>query len=307
MQINGTVTFDFDPVPGPQGPQGPAGPAGPTDPTIYTRLAALEAAVFPTTPPPPPPPPPPPSTTLNIGAFFAENPNDFPAFKAKGLTHVHIWAQPNDPGTTAKLDAAHAAGLKVWLGVTWMFDNNVYHPERINGLMDPYKNHPALAGWYAYDEPNYNPAVSVANVQTLYNAIKAKDSNPAHPVIATMAFGQSTSGSQYLPYLDHRWWDYYPISAGPASWYKGNFESWLAATSAGNKPAGGVVQTFSWPGQRIPTPAEVQTMAVDAVLVQPGPVKTVVFYAMDGQLRTNAPLWDGLATITAAMRAAAGV
>jgi hypothetical protein len=276
---------------GPAGPQGPAGTCSGTCPT-----------------------PPPPTTTsaLIIGASYAENPADYPALKAKGLTHVHVWAQPNSSGTTARLDAAHAAGLKVWLDINWVFEGGVYRPERRAGMMDPYKTHPALAGWYAYDEPNWGSGFSVSNVATYYNALKAAD--PNHPVITTMAFGQSTSGAQFLPYLDQRWWDYYPIPAGPAEWFKGHFLTWLSATAAGAKPAGGVVQTFSWgntfpeyPG-RMPTVAEVQTMAVDAVLAQGNaPVKSVIFYKMDGSLRADANLWNNLGTITAAMRAAAGV
>lgn len=117
--------------------------------------------------------------------------------KAAGfnLVHHYIWEDyPDDDGAREYLDAAHALGLKVFMGFDrglisgeGLVQMNLAHlAERVAKLRD----HPALLAWYLFDEPDHDHQyISPRNLKILYDTLKGLD--PYHPVVVTFAWPDS--------------------------------------------------------------------------------------------------------------------
>ena len=126
-----------------------------------------------------------------------------------------------------------------------------------------FKDHPALAGWYLYDEPEYHP-VTPAQMDAAYGAIKEVDT--VHPVtFAAPGFGPNYT---FLGALDYGILDPYPIPFAPPDAILSN----LAQANLAGKPFELVVQAYQpdlngyWPGfdpgvSRFPSRDETRDLA----------------------------------------------
>ena len=129
---------------------------------------------------------------LPLGMYHVPIPQ-LPRVKQAGFDTVHLytWEGSQDDATArAYLDAAHANGLRVFIGFdrglssgSGLVQMNLDHVARRIGAL---RDHPALLAWYLFDEPDLSHQyVSPANLRKLYEFIKALD--PYHPVIVTFA------------------------------------------------------------------------------------------------------------------------
>ena len=112
---------------------------------------------------------------------------------------------------TSVLNYAQSKGIKVLLHGTWTSDSSVL-AARINAV----KNHAAVYGYYLYDEPELD-GTTPAQLLERYNAIKALDSNPNHPIITTFTSmliqGKGDRITPYLPATDIQAIDCYMVHA----------------------------------------------------------------------------------------------
>jgi hypothetical protein len=115
----------------------------------------------------------------------------------------------------AYLDAAEAKGVKVFLEPLrdWIRQENW---KELKDWVKAFKDHPAVYGWYAYDEPEVAqpPAgkdhiVPPERMAAAYRAIKEVD--PKKPV--AIVFNNLGVVPKYAPALDILMWDEYPATA----------------------------------------------------------------------------------------------
>lgn len=137
-----------------------------------------------------------------LGLYCVEDPLDFPEIAAAGFNLVQPWRfeggyDERYPATVeaalAYLDAAQEQGLRVFMSLPLYDEQSSYYSrfvdpdgrrrgfaairERVSRLRD----HPALFGWYLFDEPDHPLApVDPADLRRGYDEIKLAD--PAHPV-----------------------------------------------------------------------------------------------------------------------------
>jgi hypothetical protein len=106
------------------------------------------------------------------------------------------------------LDSAVACGIKVVLG----FDELVeaFNMEAVTARVNAFKDHPALGGWYIFDEPwdDYK----IYHCQTTADIIRAVSSKPIY--IDFAAGGLDTLPYNYRNTYDIMLFDYYPFSTG---------------------------------------------------------------------------------------------
>lgn len=136
-----------------------------------------------------------------------------------------------------------------------------------------YKDHPAVAGWYLYDEPAANE-ISPQTLEISYQAIKAEDTN--HPVAIVFASSQGAKVPQYWNAMDIYMIDRYPLFYGKPEFDNlYDFGQWMqqAASYAGDKPFWPVLQGYGEQedgkpkfDRRLPTAAEERYMFYTAVL-----------------------------------------
>lgn len=121
----------------------------------------------------------------------------------------------NDPGkrqmVTNWMNAAQAAGLKVILDVHSRVEEG--DMDGLTLMVNLFKDHPALNGWYTSDEPS-NPDTLLAHCQTAYNNIRTLGSTK--PVF--ICFADNNLDVNY-PYLyrnayDVMMFDKYPFGVG---------------------------------------------------------------------------------------------
>ena len=146
--------------------------------------------------------------------------DDMAAAEALGfdLIHNYRFESSQDNGAAREyLDAAEEHGLKVFMG----FDRGIGSSnglmqgnlrtlcERVGALMD----HPALAAWYLYDEPEIgHQYVSPSQLRTYYETIKGLD--PYHPVCVVSGLSDP---SDYLGAFDWFWSEEYTTARAVAS------------------------------------------------------------------------------------------
>jgi len=182
----------------------------------------------------------------------------------------------------AKLDAAHARGLRcwVWLGSLPNLPPQANSPREqlltkvVNGL----KGHPALGAWKGWDEPAWGK-VPVAGLTRAYRKIKALD--PNHPVVIIQApRGTVAELTPYRPTFDVTGADIYPVSYPPGTHAGGRNRDVSVVgditrkmvSAAGAKPVWTTLQ-IAWSGvtkpgsvPRFPTLLEERFMAYQAVV-----------------------------------------
>lgn len=136
------------------------------------------------------------------------------------MTHVRLghaqWDEELVEGQVAaeraKLDAAHAHGLRgwVWLGKAPRVPPN----ERLlSAIVDGLKGHPGLGAWKGWDEPAW-AGVPAAPLRQAYTRIKQLDSK--HPVVIIQApRGTAAELARYRGSFDVTGADVYPVSYPP--------------------------------------------------------------------------------------------
>ncbi len=97
-----------------------------------------------------------------------------------GNTILAYWGTNSHFGRDQFLREAEAGGMRVIVGIDEAFINPVF-PVDVPGIIDlvnTYKDYSAVAGWYTADEPWYVQGISLAKMQTAYDAIKTVDTKP---------------------------------------------------------------------------------------------------------------------------------
>lgn len=110
-------------------------------------------------------------------------------------------------------------------------------------LVNAWKSHPAIVGWFLLDEPQLN-RIPVAEQRQFYNAIKSAD--PSHPLY-TCWMADPKSGEYYAADVcDIHMVDYYPIIKGYPDWralIRNHLDAWINST--GNRDIIPILQGFS--------------------------------------------------------------
>ena len=150
------------------------------------------------------------------------------------------------------LDIANSAGLKVILEP---FRESIKKQDfaEITAFIRTFKNHPAVAGWYSYDEPVYNN-ISVQLLENVYRLIKTED--PIHPVILDFSGSRSHNLTRYRNSFDICQINQYPLQKkSNALEVLSNVQSEIQAVDrlTNNEPFWLVVQSFQDKKWRLPT------------------------------------------------------
>lgn len=191
----------------------------------------------------------------------------------EGINFLIPYTQSYDrPTIETYLNNARQNGIKVFLEP---YREPVRNEDAaaVAEFVRTYKNHPAVAGWYLYDEPAANK-VSPQTLEISYQAIKAED--PNHPIAIVFASSQTAKVPQYLNAMDIYMIDRYPLFYGKPEFDNlHNFGQWMqqAASYAGDKPFWPVLQGYGEGedgkpqyNRRLPTAAEERYMFYTAVL-----------------------------------------
>lgn len=168
----------------------------------------------------------------NIGWYVNGDSNDaakLSSFASAGATLMNsassAWYYTGQPYIlTNYLNAAQNVGIKVFMSVS----SAPLTDSQITGLVNLVKNHPAIAGYYIADEPELGHGTP-ADIQRIYDLVKAADPNPAHP--AMIAFCTISQSGSYMPYLDMVGEDYYPAGTNSAlgsfgGQIPGSYDAW---------------------------------------------------------------------------------
>jgi hypothetical protein len=135
-------------------------------------------------------------TSQPYGVYYA-GVQDYTQLAGMGVNLVVL---PYYRGIRAELDVAYRNGVRVMvIGADWITGEGQYarvRPVLINRQIGQIRDHPALWGYYAVDEPAHR-AIPLTVLQQLYASIKQQDAR--HPVM--VVFDQVASfGSKWNPY-----------------------------------------------------------------------------------------------------------
>ena len=191
----------------------------------------------------------------------------------EGINFLIPYSHSNQqPTIMAYLDAAQKNGIKVFLE-PYRQPVETGNAAEVTKFVKTYKNHPAVAGWYAYDEPATNDKVLPATLEITYQAIKAED--PKRPVAVVFAGSQIAKIPQYWNAMDICMVDRYPFFYNKPEFDNlSDFGAWMqkAAYYAGNKPFLPVLQAYGEQedgkpqyNRRLPTAAEERYMMYTAI------------------------------------------
>ena len=137
-------------------------------------------------------------------------PNDPTGIAAHGgNVSVAYWGSSDASLRNAYLYYAAEAGVRVIMEI----DPALITAEDVAGIrniVSTYDDHPAVAGWYTYDEPNPD-IVPLSMLQTAYDAIKLESSKP---VTICIAGPESGSPVIYKTAYDLFFGDWYPARVG---------------------------------------------------------------------------------------------
>jgi hypothetical protein len=175
----------------------------------------------------------------------------------------------NKHNIKAYLDAAQKVGVKLSL--------EIYSPlvetGNISGVRDfirTYKSHPAVYGWYLYDEPDLKKPTPLSPdlLTNVYQAIKAEDKSK--PV--ALIFNDPNKIEYYSNAMDILMWDSYPCEEGVSEFqwvnsYRLTLNKVVAIAYAKNKIFWNVLQAYGTENnKRFPTKAEFRYMFYLSVL-----------------------------------------
>lgn len=158
---------------------------------------------------------------------------------------------------------------------------------------------PALLGFTLMDDSNYNSTPpAVADLQATYKALA-----PDKLTGITLALANDRPESGFFGVSDSVSNMSYPIGGTDeiAVVYGVMRQTVVQAARRGVVPLA-TLQSFAWPGQRRPTPAELRNMTYQAVLAG---VKGVVYYAYrsgGNRITDDGPLWQETQSLAAEIR-----
>ena len=230
---------------------------------------------------------------LNLGGVKAADldPRQFPAVERSPFNFVLSY---NQGVTPEYLDEFDRRGLKViaalcsvWHDIVPWFGAFVHTPEEersyLENLVGSVRNHPALLGWYLYDEPEEKV---FARVRERDEFIKRLD--PDHPTV--VCINRPANALPSLGLADFHVYDVYPV---PGSGTEKTKPADLARTwrgldhartaTGGIKPIWGVPQAYPHEPERarFPTVHEMRAMAWQMIA---GGANGLLFYSIGEQL-----------------------
>ena len=192
----------------------------------------------------------------------------------EGINFLIPYTHQNQyPQIKTYLDNAQKHGIKVFLEP---YRESVETADlvAVTDFIRTYKDHPAVAGWYAYDEPAVTKKVSPKTLEATYRAIKAEDTK--HPVAVVFSSSQTRQIPLYWQAMDICMVDRYPLFFGKPEFNNlRNFRQWMskAAYAAGNKSFWPVLQGFGEQKngkpkfkRRLPTATEEKYMFYTGIL-----------------------------------------
>jgi hypothetical protein len=204
----------------------------------------------------------------------------FPTIAAAGFNTVV------GPASERTLDVARANGLKVIGNVS------VTDRETIEAV----RHHPALWGWYLFDEPDLHQASPriVAHLNMQMHRLSSK------PTLAVLMSGGAVE--KYCGTADLLGVDWYPVPWSPLATMAREMR--LARLAMARRPFYAIVQAFDWNSSpellhtdtplRPPTPEEVRCMAYIALTQG---AAGLLFYTYDNgrwKLQEHPELWNDL-------------
>ncbi|HEU5181063.1 MAG TPA: hypothetical protein VFW45_09730, partial [Candidatus Polarisedimenticolia bacterium] len=212
----------------------------------------------------------------------------FPRFYAADMT----WE--TDAQILQYLDAMQAHGRSAFVNIVQpaiLSGDTATIQARVNAL----KSHPALAGWYLFDEPEFY-SVTQQQLETAYQAIKAVDA--LHPV--TFAAPGFAPGYTFLNAMDYGILDPYPIPNAPPSDILTN----LANARATGKAFDYTIQAWEadmnlrWPGDvpnptRFPSREETRSLSY---LALNGGTTNLLFYGFGEAHIVPGVTWEWMKT-----------
>ena len=243
------------------------------------------------------------SAGFNVGFYEEPKPARYADMAAAGVRLLVQYLGP-DSDPLPLLDEARRHGLRLALQVETRLRPGSEDLGGVERLVRRARGHPALAAWYAFDEPEQH--------HTLERAVRVvallKRLDPAHPVLTVHS--NSPAAARFSRLADVLGLDYYPVTdQAPLSRtlesvveYADRLVGWGRER---NRPTLFVVQTFSWkdvrpcPRCRFPTRAELRYMAF-ATLVSG--VDGIVFFP-----RYRIPPDEWGPTVTPVVRELAGL
>jgi hypothetical protein len=184
--------------------------------------------------------------------------------KGIGLIMPYIAAEVKPETIKIFLDAAEKIGIKVLLEIY----RSLVESGDISGVKDfirTYKNHPAVYGWYLYDEPEVKKPTPLSPelLIKVYQAIKAEDRSK--PV--ALVFADPNKIEPYADAMDILMWDWYPCHEGErefhwVSGYRQNLYRVISLADAKKKKFYSVLQAYSDKKLKLslPTKAEIRYM-----------------------------------------------
>jgi hypothetical protein len=231
-----------------------------------------------------------------MGDWCREDPRFLPAI-ARGpiKTIVYYTQKPN----RKDLDFFHANGIGVfesliyfWAGDYWYCKEASSPDEEVAltiRVVNELKDHPALLGWYLFDEPQPS---RFARIRERYKIVKALDED--HPCLTVINHGRHSKGA--VATCDVLGIDCYPVpgtgteKTEPADLAKVGRETATAFKDMkGDKPLWLVPQAFvQFPGTRYPTLREMRSMVWQGIA---NGADGVIFYSLDQMLNKRIKDW----------------
>lgn len=167
------------------------------------------------------------------------SPDDLPRLAAYGGNLVlPYFTDAGLPGGTGPvtvgefLDRAQEHGIRVILEISKSHRGQRrrspdVQPAAIRSFVREYGDHPAVRGWYLFDEPGFDSDPSPAEVRSMYEAIKAASDLPVYGV--NYGFWDE-SNRAYVPYTDVVGVDWYPRDLRGGRRDRGEF-NWMVRVS----------------------------------------------------------------------------
>jgi Glycosyl hydrolases family 2, TIM barrel domain len=192
---------------------------------------------------------------------YAENTASPAQIVGKNINIFMPYVEKSQPEKIKKfLDTAKASQIKVLL--------EIYRPlvdsadlVNIKKFIRTYKNHPAVYGWYLYDEPEVKKPrpISPDLLTNIYRAIKQEDKSKPVAIV----FNDVNKVEPYTNSMDILMWDTYPCHDGKpelewAGYYRSVLNQIATTATVHNKKFWNVLQSYGGHGgiARLPTKAE---------------------------------------------------
>ena len=146
----------------------------------------------------------------NVECYDYTTTSHLQTIKDAGINTVMTYNQLNvqaynGPWDSSYLDRAHAVGLKVIIDLSRYTRNGSFN--NINLIVRQFKDHPALLGWYAFDE-----IWDLTKTETVYSNIKAIDNN--HPIWGVICCFESEPYNIFSNSADIMGFDLYSVGGG---------------------------------------------------------------------------------------------